>query len=175
MRQINKSEKFLITLLSLVVFSMGNLVAFVHLTAWGRALNLKRTALNQQKLVADAWLGQSALWKAREKWLEATRPLLTPEITPATQVHHLKELSSAHGVRILDQSLMEGAPLPGCHTFAIRLRLSGQLEQMVAWLHALQTPSSFVECSAFVCHAGTDAHEMDWEITLSRYYGEPKK
>ncbi len=174
MRQLNKSEQFLATFLGLAIFIVGNMAAISHMLALGRTLNTKRSALNEQKLVADAWLAQSTLWGAREQWLQAARPAFTKEITPATLVRQMQDLSKANGVKILDQNLLESADVTGCHTFSIHLRLSGQLEQMVAWLHDLQTPSSFVECTAFVCHQGVDSAEMEWEITLTRYYSSPK-
>lgn len=174
MRPLTKSEQLLGTLLGLSIFIVGNLFVVTKLAAWGRALDTQRGALNEQKLVADAWLGKSALWEARDQWLKATPATYTTEITPATLVRQLQDLSKARNVRILDQNLLDGTAVPGYRAFAIRLRMAGELEGMVAWLHALQTPSSFVSCSAFSCRLGADTNEMEWEITLTRYYRDPK-
>lgn len=174
MRPLNKTEQFLAGMLGFTVFILGNLIVIPRLTAWERTLNLQRSALEGQRLATETWFSRRDLWQAREKWIRSTQPEWTPEITPATLVNQLQALAKTCGVRIVKQDLMDGKPIAGCKAFGIRLRMESSLEKMVDWLYSIQTPSSFVVSTDFSCHLKPGSNEMEWEITLTRYYRMPR-
>ncbi|MDD2707908.1 MAG: hypothetical protein PHV34_07835 [Verrucomicrobiae bacterium] len=170
MRTLNEREYRLVWGLAISLFVAVNLAILPAMTRWNRRLVSEEKLLQSQRFAAEAWLKEKNLWKTRQQWLDAAQPHLSPETTPATVVNWLQTYSKDKGVTVKNQDLVTVPSTDAYEAHGIHLQLSSSLQSMVRWLHDLQKPGAFINCQQFVCRAGEKPGEMDWEITLARFY-----
>ena len=169
MRQFNPNEQRLIALVSLVFLVVANVML---LSLLFKKQKVARSTVAQAKLEkkdTQLWLKEKTLWETRQQWLNKNQPQATgqEDTKLLTEIVGSARKSS---LEIQEQQLIGILPSPYYKEATVRLKVTGTLQNLVAWLVDLQQPTNFQTITSFNLRSDADTTKVRCELQLSRRY-----
>jgi hypothetical protein len=171
LRKLTKSEKGLSVILGTAIFAMANFYGLGYLLDLHSSLSREVADLRGQEHTNQIWLKERNLWLARKKWIEATQPRIRPNQVPQSEL--LESLTSAAAsdhLEIQEQSFGANESTPNYQSVAVRLKLSGPLQDVIKWLVQIQQPELFQAVTSFSLKSANEPPTVSLELEVARWY-----
>ena len=171
MRNLTKSERRLSVILGLSVFVMLNFYGIGYLLDEHASLAQKISELEGQQRSNDLWMRERGLWLARKQWLDSRQPhVSTGAAAQSALLESLNKAAKEHALTIEEQSFGETKNTPDYRSVAVKLKLSGKLEDVVKWLVAVQQPEQFQAVTNFILKSTDAPPNVSLELEVARWY-----
>jgi len=171
MRQLTKLEKTLIIALIGTVFILANLFGVSALMRQRRALQLDSITIKGEQAEAELWLAQKPKWLARKAWLDKSQPAASqPEAAQSTFFEELQKSARSRDLAIDEQGFGEVSETPHFKAVAVRMRVTGTLENTTRWLAAIQQPALFQAITSFSLKSEKEPPQVNVELQIAKYY-----
>jgi Tfp pilus assembly protein PilO len=171
LRSLTKSERRLSVVLGLAVFVMLNFYGLSYLLDEHAGLAQKIAELQGQQRSDELWLRERALWLARKEWLDSRQPHVpTGSAAQSELLEALTKAAKDHTLTIEEQSFGETKNTGDYRSVAVKLKLSGRLEDVVKWLVAVQQPERFQAVTNLVLKSTDTPPNVNLELEVARWY-----
>jgi hypothetical protein len=171
LRRLTNNEKRLLSLLGIALFVMANFYGVSYLLDNQAALIREVDELKSTRRSNDIWLREKDLWLARKQWIEKTQPKTAGSQRPqADLLEALTRSAKDHQLTIEEQSFGESRSTPNYNSVAVRLKMSGSLENVVKWLVAIQQPEVFHAVTSFSLKSANEPPTVSLELEVARWY-----
>jgi hypothetical protein len=171
MRPLNRNERLLAGALGAVVFLFINLAGMRWISDQMRVQKAAISQLESDAAATRTLLTQQPYWEARQGWVAAHPPDVYDDRT--TRSKFLQEVQSdvqTQGLKIQSQQPLDTDRAGQMSVANIDLVLSGRLEAIVRWLHAVQQPGKYVTIGNFTLKQGDDGNSMQLQVRLGKVY-----
>jgi hypothetical protein len=171
LRKLTKSERRLGLILGLSVFVMLNFYGISYLLDEHASLAQKISELQGQQRSNELWLRERGLWLGRKEWLDAKQPHVpTGAAAQSELLESLTKAAKDHALTIEEQSFGETTNTADYRSVAVKLKLSGKLEDVVKWLVAVQQPEQFQAVTNFALKSTDAPPNVNLELEVARWY-----
>jgi hypothetical protein len=171
LRNLTKSERRLSVILGLAVFVMLNFYGISYLLDEHAGLAQKISELQGQQRSNELWLRERGLWLARKEWLDSRQPHVPPgAVAQSELLESLTRTAKDHALTIEEQSFGETKNTADYRSVAVKLKLSGKLENVVKWLVAVQQPEQFQAVTNFALKSTDAPPNVSLELEVARWY-----
>ena len=176
MQRATKSEKFLLSILGLVILAGLIFFGSKMLNQRQRIADLERATLRADNAEATVELQDELRWQKRAQWIRDHEPIMGEEGDARAQMQSflVKGARDFH-LEVQDRNL--GAVRHNVAGVKIQseMRVKGTMEDICRWLANLQKPESFYAVDLFSLKADQDEKSMVCSLNISRYFQEPSK
>ena len=107
------------------------------------ALKLRRGELELALVEIDALLEDRVEWTTRNDWLRANQPAFTSRELIDQQIFEEANARKVEGIEVSEIKLLEPLSTPHYEQAGVSLVVTGSLEAVFRWLHAVQRPTQF--------------------------------
>jgi hypothetical protein len=167
----NKSERRLIIVLGLALFIMGTFYLVSYLLDIESGLALKIRGLEASANTDQVWLREKQFWLDRKKWIDQKQPKVAPGAVPQSELlQSLTASAQNHKLTIQEQSFTDAKSTANYQAVAVRLKLTGTLEDVVRWLVDVQQPEKFQAVTTFSLKSQEKPPAVDLELEVARWY-----
>jgi hypothetical protein len=167
----NKNEKRLLIFLGLAVFVMGTFYLVSYLLDIESGLALKIRGLEASANTDQVWLREKQFWLDRKKWIDQKQPKVAPGGVPQSELlQSLTASAQNHNLTIQEQSFADAKSTANYQAVAVRLKLTGTLEDVVRWLVDVQQPEKFQAVTTFSLKSQEKPPAVDLELEVARWY-----
>ena len=169
MRQLNPNEQRLIAIISLALLVVVN---GMFLSFLFKKQKTARSTVAQAKLEqkdTQLWLQEQNFWQTRQQWLTANQPHSTGQ-EDTKLLTEIVGSARKNNLEIQEQQLIGMTPMPYYKEAAVRLKVTGTLQNLVTWVVQLQQPTNFQTISSFNLRSDADTTKVRCELQLSRRY-----
>ena len=171
MRKLTKSERRLSTILGLAIFVMLNFYGISYLLDEHSGLAQKISELQAKQRSDQLWLRDRGLWLARKEWLDSRQPRVPTGAAPQSELlESLTKSAKDHALTIEEQSFGETKNTPDYRSVAVKLKLTGKLEDVVKWLVTIQQPEQFQAVTNFALKSTDAPPNVNLELEVARWY-----
>jgi len=172
MNRLNSRERFLIYFLSGALFLLGNWMVFGSLARRNVGLQADLAAKRSEIKSMQALVTGAEEEARREAWLNATQPKLTnPEQAGVELLAQVKELARANEVLLESPELGRVETQPACRSVSVQLSAKGSWGNLVKFLHAVQTPESFIVFDSATLQVDpSNAKRMACQLKIAKWY-----
>ena len=172
MRPMSQREKWLATLVFLIVFAGGNYLMFDSF--WKKRQQLRRDIEVKQRQLHSmrALIENRAFWEQRDHWLETSQPKLTNVDTAGVELlERIKALAQKHSILLENPAIRSPEVQPTHTSVAIDIETKSPWSPLIAFLHELQTPGQFVALeNANLKIDATDPTQLRGRFKIARWY-----
>lgn len=172
MRPMSQREKWLATLVFLIVFIGGNFLLFDSF--WKSRQQLRRDIdiKNRQLRSMHALIENRAYWEQRDQWVAASQPKLTNVDTAGVELlERIKTLAQKHSVLLENPAIRSPEVQPTHTSVAIDIETKSPWSPLIAFLHELQTPGQFVALeNTNLKIDATDPTQLRGRFKIARWY-----
>ena len=171
MRRLTKSEKRLSLILGIAIFAIANFYGLSYLLDLHSSLSKQVADLRSEQRTNEIWLKEKNLWLNRKQWIEAAQPRIRPNQVPQSEL--LESLTSsavADHLEIQEQGFGEIKSTPNYQSVAVRLKLSGSLQDAIKWLVQIQQPELFQAVTSFSLKSANEPPTVSLELEVARWY-----
>jgi hypothetical protein len=127
--------------------------------------------LRSQEHSNDVWLKEGDLWLNRKKWIDATQPRIHANRVPQSELlESVTTSAKANQLEIQEQSFGENRSTPNYQSVAVRLKLSGALQNVIKWLVQVQQPELFQAITSFSLKSANEPPTVSLELEVARWY-----
>lgn len=139
-------------------------------------LERRLKAALDQRAVNEALLSEAPMWETRRTWLQQQLPryATATAASPAMQ-EAVKTTTERHGMTLKSQSFIPKSEIPenpAASAVGLRLELTGQLANVVAFLHDLQQPGRFIEIRELTLKPEGETGSLICTLALLQYFRE---
>jgi Tfp pilus assembly protein PilO len=114
---------------------------------------------------------ERGLWLARKEWLDSRQPHVpTGSAAQSELLESLTKAAKDHALTIDEQGFGETKNTGDYRSVAVKLKLSGRLEDVVKWLVAVQQPEQFQAVMNFVLKSTDTPPNVNLELEVARWY-----
>jgi hypothetical protein len=171
LRKLTKSEKRLSIILIVAIFAIANFYGLSYLFDLMSSSAQDVSDLRSQKRSNDIWLKEGDLWLNRKKWIEATQPRIRPDQVPQSELlESVTTSAKANQLEIQEQSFAENLSTPNYQSVAVRLKVSGPLQNVIKWLVQVQQPELFQAITSFSLKSANEPPTVSLELEIARWY-----
>jgi hypothetical protein len=171
LRKLTKSERRLLIMFGLAVFVMANFYGISYLLDTESELNQRLGELEGTAKTNQIWLREKQFWLTRKQWIEHQQPRVNASEVPQSELLQAMTASAqANQLVIQEQSFAESRNTPNYQSVAVRLKLSGNLENVVKWLAELQQPEKFQAVTSFTLKSEEQPPKVNLELEVARWY-----
>ena len=171
MRKWTKGEKRLLTILGLAVLLMGTFYLVTYLLDIESGLALKIRGLEASANTDQIWLREKQFWLDRKQWIDQKQPRVAAGAVPQSELlQSLTTSAQNHKLTIQEQSFTDAKSTANYRAVAVRLKLSGALEDVVRWLVEIQQPEKFQAVTNFSLKSQEKPPAVDLELEVARWY-----
>jgi hypothetical protein len=171
LRKLTKSEKRLSIILVLALFAMGNFYGLSYLSELMSAYSRDVSDLRSQEHSNDIWLKERDLWLKRKQWIDATQPRIRPDQVPQSELlESVTKSAKANQLEIQEQGFGENLSTPNYQSVAVRLKLSGALQNVIKWLVQVQQPELFQAITSFSLKSANEPPTVTLDLEIARWY-----
>ena len=175
MRQLTKLEKNLGIALVTTLFLLVNLFGLSALSRKKSALRLELVGLNGEKEESGIWLADREIWLPRRKWLDEKQPPGTDaSVAQPAFFQELQKSARNHNLNIDEQGFGEVSSTAHYQSIAVRMRVSGSLEDVTRWVAGLQQPDLFQAITSFSLRSEKEPPKVSLELEIDRWYAPAK-
>ena len=171
MRKWTKGEKRLSMILGLALCLMGTVYLVSYLLDIESSLALKIRGLEANANTDQVWLREKQFWLDRKQWIDKKQPRVAAGAVPQSELlQSLTTSAQNHKLTIQEQSFAEAKSTPNYQAVAVRLKLTGTLEDVVRWLVEVQQPEKFQAVTNFSLKSQEKPPAVDLELEVARWY-----
>ena len=171
LRKLTKSEKRLSIILTVAIFAMANFYGLGYLFDLLSTSSREVSELRSQQQSDGIWLREKALWLDRKRWIEASQPRIRPNQVPQSELlESLTTSAKANQLEIQEQSFGENKSTPNYQSVAVRLKLTGALQNVIKWLVQIQQPELFQAVTNFSLKSANEPPTVILELEIARWY-----
>jgi hypothetical protein len=171
LRKLTKSEKRLSIILVVALFATGNFYGLSYLFDLMAESSRDVSDLRSQEHSNDIWLRERDLWLKRKQWIDATQPRIRLNQVPQSELlESVTTSAKANQLEIQEQSFGENLSTPNYQSVAVRLKLSGALQNVIKWLVQVQQPELFQAVTSFSLKSASDPPTVTLELEIARWY-----
>jgi Tfp pilus assembly protein PilO len=168
---LTKSEGRLLWLFGLAIFAMANFYGISFLLERHAEVSRKLAELRGTRKSDENWLRERDLWLKRKQWLDSKQPKVNAGQVPQSELlEALTKGAGEHQLQIQEQSFGEAKNNPFYRSVAIRLKLTGSLENMMKWLASVQQPELFQAITSFSLKSENEPPTVSLELEVARWY-----
>ena len=171
MPKLTKREKRLSIILGFALFAVINFYGLSYLFDLMSEYSRDVADLRSQEHSNDVWLKERDLWLNRKQWIEATQPRIRPNQVPQSELlESVTTSAKANQLEIQEQSFGENRSTPNYQSVAVRLKLSGALQNVIKWLVQVQQPELFQAITSFSLKSASEPPTVTLELEIARWY-----
>ncbi len=171
LRKWTKNEIRLSWLFAAAIFIMANFYGVGYLLDRQSELAQKLSELKATRGSDLNWLRERNLWLRREHWLDAKQPKVSGNEVPQSDLlESLTKSAADHQLQIQEQGFGEAKSSAFYRAVAVRLRLSGSLENVMKWLATVQQPEHFQAITSFSLKSENEPPSVSLELEVARWY-----
>jgi hypothetical protein len=171
LRKLTKSERRLLVIFGLAVFLTANFYGVSYLLDTQGALSQQLNELTGTAKTNQIWLREKQFWLTRKQWIEHQQPRVSAGQVPQSELLQAVTASAqANQLVIQEQSFAESKNTPNYQSVSIKLKLSGNLENVVKWLADLQQPEKFQAIVSFSLKSEEQPPKVNLELEVARWY-----
>ena len=171
LRKLTRSEKGLSLILGIAIFAMANFYGLGYLLDLHSALSREVADLRSQDHTNQIWLKERNLWLGRKQWIEASQPRIRSNKVPQSELlESLTSAAAANHLAIQEQSFGANKSTPNYQSVAVRLKLSGSLQDVIKWLVQIQQPELFQAITSFSLKSANEPPTVSLELEVARWY-----
>ena len=171
LRKLTKSEKRLSIILIIALFATGNFYGLSYLYDLMTGFAQDVADLRNQENSNNIWLREKDLWLNRKQWTDATQPRIRPDQVPQSELlESVTTSAKANQLEIQEQSFGENLSTPNYQSVAVRLKLSGALQNVIKWLAQVQQPQLFQAITSFSLKSANEPPTVTLELEIARWY-----
>ena len=171
MRKLTKSEKRLSLVLGVALFVMGTFYLVSYLLDIESALALKIRGLEANANTDQVWLREKQFWLDRKQWIDQKQPRVAAGAVPQSELlQSLTSSAQTHKLTIQEQSFADAKSTANYQAVAVKLKLTGTLEDVVRWLVEVQQPEKFQAVTNFSLKSQEKPPAVDLELEVARWY-----
>jgi hypothetical protein len=166
-----KNEKRLFIFLGVALLVMGTFYLVSYLLDIESGLALKIRGLEANANTDQVWLREKQFWLDRKKWIDQKQPKVAPGGVPQSELlQSLTASAQNHKLTIQEQSFADAKSTANYQAVAVRLKLTGTLEDVVRWLVDVQQPDKFQAVTTFSLKSQEKPPAVDLELEVARWY-----
>lgn len=166
-----KTERRLSILLGLAIFVMGTFYLVSYLFDIESGLALKIQGLEANANTNHVWLREKQFWLDRKKWIDQKQPRVAVGGVPQSELlQSLTTSAQNYKLTIQEQSFADAKSTANYQAVAVRLKLTGTLEDVVRWLVEVQQPEKFQAVTNFSLKSQEKPPAVDLELEVARWY-----
>jgi Type II secretion system (T2SS), protein M subtype b len=171
LRKWSKGEKRLSIVLGLAILVMGSFYVVSYLLDIESDLTLKIRGLEANANTDQVWLREKQFWLDRKKWIDQKQPRVAAGAVPQSELlQSLTTSAQNHKLTIQEQSFADAKSTANYQAVAVRLKLTGTLEDVVRWLAEVQQPEKFQAVTNFSLKSQAKPPAVDLELEVARWY-----
>ena len=171
MRKLTNSERRLLWLLGGSIFAIASFYGVSYLLDQEADLSRKLSELESTLKSHHIWLQEKDFWLARKHWLDAKQPRVGKNEVPQSEfLETLTKSAVANQLQIQEQSFSESKSTPYYRSVAVRLKLTGSLQNVVKWLVQVQQPEAFQAVTSLSLKSAEEPPTVNLELEIARWY-----
>ena len=171
LRKLNKREQRLGLILIVALFVMANFYGLSYLLDRKDTLDRQLAELIGQKRSNEIWLKEKDLWLKRQKWIEQKQPRIVSNQVPQSELlEALVGSAKKEKLEIQEQGFGEIQSTPNYRSVAVRLKLTGSLQNVIKWLVDVQQPDLFQAVTSFSLKSVNEPPTVSLELEIARWY-----
>jgi hypothetical protein len=171
LRKLTKSEKRLLTLFGFALFVTANFYGISYLLDTENELNQHVDELKATAKTNQIWLKEKQFWLMRKQWIDRQQPRVGSGQVPQSELlQSVIASAQANQLVIQEQSFAESKNTPNYQSVGVKLKLSGNLENVVKWLAELQQPEKFQAVTNFSLKSEEQPPKVSLELEVARWY-----
>jgi hypothetical protein len=171
LRKLTKSERRLSAILALALFGIGNFYGISYLLDEQTGVAQKLADLRAQERSNQLWLRERELWLGRKDWIESKQPRVPGGTAPQAELlQSLTQVAKDQALTIEEQGFGEAKNTADYHGVAVKLKLSGKLENVIKYLVAIQQPDRFQAVTSFALKSANEPPRVTVELEVARWY-----
>jgi hypothetical protein len=171
LRRLTKSEKRLSILFGLAVFAMASFYGISYLLDTENNLARQLSELEATGKTNQIWLREKQFWLTRKQWIDRQQPrVVTGKVPQSELLQAVTASAQANQLVIQEQSFAELKNTANYQSVAVKLKLSGNLENVVKWLAELQQPEKFQAVTNFSLKSEEQPPKVNLELEVARWY-----
>jgi hypothetical protein len=170
-RKWTRSEQRLLTVLGIALFLMGSFYLISYLLDISNGLALKISDLEASANTDQIWLREKQFWLDRKEWIDQKQPRVATGTVPQSELlQSLTASAQNHKLTIQEQSFADAKSTPEYKAVAVRLKVTGTLEDVVRWLVDIQQPEKFQAVTDLSLKSQEKPPAVDLELEVARWY-----
>jgi hypothetical protein len=171
MRQLNRNEQLLALALGGTVFLLLNLFGMRWVADQMRNGRAEIAQLESDAAAARQLLKQKPFWTARQDWLRTHQPDLYDARTSRSKfVEEVQASVTTSKLQIASQQPQSDEQQGMLATTWIDLTVTGRLEAIVNWIHALQQPGKYAVVKSFTLKQADEGNTMELHVLLGKIF-----
>jgi len=171
LRKWTKGEKRLSLVLGVALLVMGTFYLVSYLLDIESDLSLKIRSLEANANTDQVWLREKQFWLDRKRWIDQKQPRVAAGAVPQSELlQSLTTSAQNHKLTIQEQSFADAKSTANYQAVAVRLKLTGTLEDVVRWLVEVQQPEKFQAVTNFSLKSQEKPPAVDLELEVARWY-----
>ena len=171
MRKWTKGEKRLSLVLGVALLVMGTFYLVSYLLDIESDQSLKIRGLEANANTDQVWLREKQFWLDRKQWIDQKQPRVPAGAVPQSELlQSLTTSAQNHKLTIQEQSFADAKSTANYQAVAVRLKLTGTLEDVVRWLVEVQQPEKFQAVTNFSLKSQEKPPAVDLELEVARWY-----
>jgi len=108
-----------------------------------RKLETERASLDSEWIVIETLLEDREKWNIRATWLDANQPPYGPSEQIDQALYEKAAATGIEGVETTRLTLLSPLETPHYQQAGVSLQVSGELPQVMPWIHSLVRPEEF--------------------------------
>jgi len=171
LRRLTKSEKRLTLILCIAVFAMANFYGLSYLMDLHSSLSKDLGDLRGEERTNEVWLKEKSLWLQRKQWIDRNQPRIRSSQVPQSELlQSLTSTAAANHLEIQEQGFGANSSTQSYQSVAVRLKLSGSLQDVIKWLVQIQQPELFQAVTSFSLKSANEPPTVSLELEVARWY-----
>jgi hypothetical protein len=150
---------------------MANFYGISYLLDTESALTQQMSELEGTAKTNQTWLREKQFWLARKQWIDRQQPRVGAGQVPQSELlQTLTASAQANQLVIQEQSFAELKNTANYQSVAVKLKLSGNLQNVIKWLAELQQPEKFQAITNFSLKSEEQPPKVNLELEVARWY-----
>lgn len=172
MSQMSARERTLVTIVSVIVVVLVNLLLFRFFFSHRARLGAELISRQSELEALQALFSEKQLWEQRGAWLEANQPKLVQEGAAGVQLlDTVKALAQKHSILLENPVIGNPDRRPHCTSVLVSIETKSPWPALVAFLHELQKPEEFMVFEwANVQKDSADQTQMRGKFKVAKWY-----
>ncbi|MEM8955855.1 MAG: hypothetical protein AAGD22_16995 [Verrucomicrobiota bacterium] len=144
MAQLKRSERILLTVFGVALFLVVNFFLYLKASSFLESAQGEYDAVELLKLESDSLMAEKSLWDERAAWLNQNQPYFeNGNVAETALLGALNQLAAENSLTVDDQDIGDRNVTPHYEQVEVVFNLTGSLENILRWLHAVQQPGRF--------------------------------
>lgn len=172
-RRLSRSEKSLLIVCGIMVFSIGNLIFWKEFLSRSASVRSKLGLYEGKADAAVTAVADVEFWQARQAWLDQMMPAMgDPGKAHSELLEFIQRTGAERGLQVTNHSLEKPENLPHYRELAVSVSLSGPDQALFRWLVELQSPEKFyfIKYLRLASESEGATPRMSCRLTLARWF-----